>query len=175
LDSGGAPAQVEELTVDTAIQADDLARYAERFNNNRPNIRIQRVCNPSAIIAEKVLAERYHPKRDAIWGWRRLPATRPHDRLRNCPVRSLDPGFGVRVGTKMGANLAGVPTRLGGSFQISPTCLTRWNAAQSAVIRAGISGAAATMPDGRPGAHVWHRLDAEKQSMGSGRSGRRER
>jgi iron(III) transport system substrate-binding protein len=67
LDSGGATAHVEELTVATAIQADDLAKYAKRFNNDRPDIKIQRVCNPSAIIAEKLLAEKYHPQRGAIW------------------------------------------------------------------------------------------------------------
>ena len=97
LDSGGARTHVEELT-DTAIEADDLAKYAERFDNDRPDIQIQRVCNPSAIIGQKLLAEKHHPQRDAIWGWRRLPVTRPHDRLRNCPVRSLDPGSGGRVG-----------------------------------------------------------------------------
>ena len=44
LDSGGARTHVEELT-DTAIEADDLAKYAERFNDDRPDIQIQRACN----------------------------------------------------------------------------------------------------------------------------------
>jgi hypothetical protein len=130
LDSGDATAHVEELTMDTAIQADDLAKYAKRFNNDRPDIQIERVCNPSAIIAEKLLAEKYHPQGDAIWGWRRLPVTGPHDRLRNRPVRSLDPGSGGLVGTENGVQDCGA-MQPGGSFQISPTCLTRWNAKQS--------------------------------------------
>ena len=43
LDSGGAPTHVEELT-GTPIEANELAKYAERFNNDRPDIQIQLVC-----------------------------------------------------------------------------------------------------------------------------------
>ena len=36
-----APAVAEELTVYTAIEADDLTKYAERFNEDHPDIEIK--------------------------------------------------------------------------------------------------------------------------------------
>jgi iron(III) transport system substrate-binding protein len=66
--SGGSPAHAEELTVYTAIEADDLAKYAERFNKDHPDIDIQWVRDSTGIITAKLLAEKDNPQADAIWG-----------------------------------------------------------------------------------------------------------
>jgi iron(III) transport system substrate-binding protein len=65
---GGAPAAAEELTVYTAIEADDLTKYAERFNKDHPDIEIQWVRDSTGIITAKLLAEKNNPQADAIWG-----------------------------------------------------------------------------------------------------------
>ena len=55
--TGGALAQTE-LTVYTAIEADDLARYAEKFNEQYPDIEIKWVRDSTGIITAKLLAEK---------------------------------------------------------------------------------------------------------------------
>jgi CRP/FNR family transcriptional regulator, cyclic AMP receptor protein len=141
-----------------------LAKYAERFNNDRPDIQIQRVCNPSAIIAEKLLAEKYHPQGDAIWGWRRLPVTGPHDRLRNRPVRSLDPGSGGLVGTEMGCKIAEL-CNLAAHFR-SRRLASPAGTPHSRHQRSGVIGGSSDDARCTPSAHVWHRPDAEKATNG---------
>ena len=54
-------------TVYTAIEADDLAKYAERFNKDHPDIEIQWVRDSTGIITAKLLAEK-DPQADMIWG-----------------------------------------------------------------------------------------------------------
>jgi iron(III) transport system substrate-binding protein len=66
--SGGAPAQAEELTVYTAVEADDLTKYAERFNQDHPDIEIQWVRDSTGIITAKLLAEKDNPQADVVWG-----------------------------------------------------------------------------------------------------------
>jgi iron(III) transport system substrate-binding protein len=68
LSSVGAPAKAEELTVYTAIEADDLAKYAERFNKDHPDIDIQWVRDSTGIITAKLLAEKDNPQADVVWG-----------------------------------------------------------------------------------------------------------
>jgi iron(III) transport system substrate-binding protein len=68
LGAGGVPAQAEELTVYTAIEADDLAKYAERFNKDHPDIEIQWVRDSTGIITAKLLAEKDNPHADIVWG-----------------------------------------------------------------------------------------------------------
>jgi iron(III) transport system substrate-binding protein len=63
-----SPAQAEELTVYTAIEADDLKKYAERFNEAHPDIEIQWVRDSTGIITAKLLAEKDNPQADIIWG-----------------------------------------------------------------------------------------------------------
>ena len=71
LSVGSTPGHAEELTVYTAIEADDLAKYAERFNKDHPDIEIQWVRDSTGIITAKLLAEKDNPQADMIWGWPR--------------------------------------------------------------------------------------------------------
>ena len=57
-----------ELTVYTAIEAEDLKRYAETFNQDHPDIKINWVRDSTGIITAKLLAERNNPQADLIWG-----------------------------------------------------------------------------------------------------------
>jgi iron(III) transport system substrate-binding protein len=57
-----------ELTVYTAVEAEDLARYAETFNNSYPDIKINWVRDSTGVITAKLLAERDNPQADVIWG-----------------------------------------------------------------------------------------------------------
>ncbi|SLN14903.1 putative binding protein component of ABC iron transporter precursor [Roseovarius albus] len=57
-----------ELTVYTAVEAEDLARYAETFNKSYPDIKINWVRDSTGVITAKLLAERDNPQADVIWG-----------------------------------------------------------------------------------------------------------
>ncbi len=63
----GARAQVE-LTVYTAVEAEDLKKYAARFNEDHPDIKINWVRDSTGIITAKLLAEKDNPQADVIWG-----------------------------------------------------------------------------------------------------------
>ncbi len=64
--AGGAFA--EELTVYTAIEAEDLKRYAQSFNADHPGIKINWVRDSTGVITAKLLAEKDNPQADVIWG-----------------------------------------------------------------------------------------------------------
>jgi iron(III) transport system substrate-binding protein len=66
--SGSAPAIAEDLVVYTAIEADDLKKYAERFNAAHPDINIKWVRDSTGIVTAKLLAEKDNPQADVIWG-----------------------------------------------------------------------------------------------------------
>ena len=57
-----------ELTVYTAIEAEDLARYAETFNQDHPDIKIKWVRDSTGIVTAKLLAEKNNPQADVVWG-----------------------------------------------------------------------------------------------------------
>ena len=57
-----------ELTVYTAVEAEDLARYAEEFNKTNPDITVNWVRDSTGVITAKLLAERDNPQADVIWG-----------------------------------------------------------------------------------------------------------
>lgn len=57
-----------ELTVYTAIEADDLKRYAEEFNKHYPDIEIKWVRDSTGIVTAKLLAEKENPQADIVWG-----------------------------------------------------------------------------------------------------------
>lgn len=57
-----------ELTVYTAVEAEDLGRYAETFNKKYPDIKINWVRDSTGIITAKLLAERDNPQADVVWG-----------------------------------------------------------------------------------------------------------
>jgi iron(III) transport system substrate-binding protein len=56
------------LTVYTAVEADDLKKYAARFNEDHPNIQIKWVRDSTGVITAKLLAEKANPQGDVIWG-----------------------------------------------------------------------------------------------------------
>lgn len=65
----GLPAQAEtELTVYTAVEAEDLKRYAEMFNADHPDIKIKWVRDSTGIVTAKLLAEKDNPQADVVWG-----------------------------------------------------------------------------------------------------------
>jgi iron(III) transport system substrate-binding protein len=66
--AGAGPAAAEDLTVYTAIEADDLKKYAERFNKDHPDITIKWVRDSTGIVTAKLLAEKDNPQADVIWG-----------------------------------------------------------------------------------------------------------
>ncbi|MCE3247970.1 MAG: putative periplasmic 2-aminoethylphosphonate-binding transporter protein [Geminicoccaceae bacterium] len=66
--SGSAPATAEELTVYTAVEADDLQKYAERFNQDHPDIELKWVRDSTGIVTAKLLAEKNNPQADVVWG-----------------------------------------------------------------------------------------------------------
>ncbi|MDH3716256.1 MAG: putative 2-aminoethylphosphonate ABC transporter substrate-binding protein, partial [Gammaproteobacteria bacterium] len=50
------------LTVYTAIEADDLKRYAAEFNKHHPDIEIKWVRDSTGIVTAKLLAEKSNPQ-----------------------------------------------------------------------------------------------------------------
>jgi iron(III) transport system substrate-binding protein len=63
-----ASANAAELTVYTAVEAEDLARYAAEFNKDHPDITINWVRDSTGIVTAKLLAEKDNPQADVIWG-----------------------------------------------------------------------------------------------------------
>ncbi len=61
-------AKAEALTVYTAIEAEDLQKYAERFNAAHPDIEVKWVRDSTGIITAKLLAEKDNAQADVIWG-----------------------------------------------------------------------------------------------------------
>jgi len=57
-----------ELTVYTAVEAEDLKRYAETFNQDHPDIKINWVRDSTGIVTAKLLAEKNNPQADVVWG-----------------------------------------------------------------------------------------------------------
>lgn len=57
-----------ELTVYSAIEAEDLARYAAKFNEKHPDITINWVRDSTGIVTAKLLAEKNNPQADVVWG-----------------------------------------------------------------------------------------------------------
>ncbi len=64
----GAPANAETLTVYTAVEADDLKKYAANFNKSYPDIEIKWVRDSTGIITAKLLAEKNNPQADVFYG-----------------------------------------------------------------------------------------------------------
>jgi len=61
-------ANAAELTVYTAVEAEDLARYAAEFNKSHPDIKINWVRDSTGIVTAKLLAEKNNPQADVVWG-----------------------------------------------------------------------------------------------------------
>jgi len=58
----------QELTVYTAVEAEDLKRYAAEFNKDYPDIKINWVRDSTGIVTAKLLAEKDNPQADVVWG-----------------------------------------------------------------------------------------------------------
>jgi iron(III) transport system substrate-binding protein len=61
-------AMAAELTVYTAVEAEDLQRYADTFNKDHPDITINWVRDSTGIVTAKLLAEKNNPQADVVWG-----------------------------------------------------------------------------------------------------------
>lgn len=57
-----------ELTVYTAIEADQLESYAKAFNEAHPDIKVNWVRDSTGVITAKFLEERNNPQADVVWG-----------------------------------------------------------------------------------------------------------
>lgn len=66
--AGSSATAETELTVYTAVEAEDLKRYAERFNEDHPDIKINWVRDSTGIVTAKLLAEKNNPQADVVWG-----------------------------------------------------------------------------------------------------------
>lgn len=62
------PASAETLMVYTAVEAEDLKRYAAAFNEDHPDIKIRWVRDSTGIVTAKLLAEKNNPRADVVWG-----------------------------------------------------------------------------------------------------------
>ncbi len=61
-------AMAGELTVYTAIEAEDLKKYAEAFNADHPDVKINWVRDSTGVVTAKLLAEKNNPQADVVWG-----------------------------------------------------------------------------------------------------------
>lgn len=61
-------AMAGELTVYTAVEAEDLKKYADAFNADHPDIKINWVRDSTGVVTAKLLAEKNNPQADVIWG-----------------------------------------------------------------------------------------------------------
>ena len=66
--AGGKALAATELTVYTAVEAEDLKRYAKAFNADHGDIKIRWVRDSTGIVTAKLLAEKNNPKADVVWG-----------------------------------------------------------------------------------------------------------
>lgn len=57
-----------ELTVYTALEADQIERYTASFNAQHPDIKLNIVRDSTGIVTAKFLAEKDNPQADVIWG-----------------------------------------------------------------------------------------------------------
>lgn len=64
----GLATAATELKVYTAIEADDLKRYAAEFNKTYPDIKIKWIRDSTGIVTAKLLAEKANPQADVVWG-----------------------------------------------------------------------------------------------------------
>lgn len=57
-----------QLTVYTAVEAEDLKKYAATFNEDHPDIEINWVRDSTGIVTAKLIAEKDNPQADIVWG-----------------------------------------------------------------------------------------------------------
>jgi iron(III) transport system substrate-binding protein len=64
----GSANAATELTVYTAVEAEDLKKYAKAFQKQNPDIKIKWVRDSTGIVTAKLLAEKNNPVADVVWG-----------------------------------------------------------------------------------------------------------
>ena len=57
-----------EITVYTALEDDQIAKYLPLFSQKYPNIKVNIVRDSTGIVTAKLLAEKANPQADAVWG-----------------------------------------------------------------------------------------------------------
>jgi iron(III) transport system substrate-binding protein len=57
-----------DLTVYTAIEAEDLGRYGKAFKAIHPDIKLKWVRDSTGVVTAKLLAEKDNPQADVVWG-----------------------------------------------------------------------------------------------------------
>lgn len=57
-----------EITVYTALEDDQIAKYLPVFNQQYPNIKVNIVRDSTGIVTAKLLAEKANPQADVVWG-----------------------------------------------------------------------------------------------------------
>ncbi len=57
-----------EITIYTALEDDQIAKYLPLFSQKYPNIKVNIVRDSTGIVTAKLLAEKANPKADVIWG-----------------------------------------------------------------------------------------------------------
>ncbi|MGJ3259455.1 MAG: putative 2-aminoethylphosphonate ABC transporter substrate-binding protein [Rhodospirillales bacterium] len=62
------PAKAVELTVYTAVEADELAGFKKAFETDNPGITISWIRDSTGIVTSKLMAEKDNPKADVVWG-----------------------------------------------------------------------------------------------------------
>jgi len=61
-------AHAVELTVYTAVEADELAGFKKAFESDTPGVTISWVRDSTGIVTSKLMAEKNNPKADVVWG-----------------------------------------------------------------------------------------------------------
>ena len=115
-----------DLTVYTAVEAEDLARYAETFNEDHPDINIKWVRDSTGIVTAKLLAEKNNPQADVVWGLAAtslllLKSEGMLEPYKPKGVEMLDPKF---------VDKGGVPTWVGMDAWVASICYNTVEAAK---------------------------------------------
>ena len=122
----GNTAVAVDLTVYTAVEAEDLARYAETFNQDHPDINIKWVRDSTGIVTAKLLAEKNNPQADVIWG---LAATSLLLRKSEGMLEPYKPK-GVEKLDKKFVDSGAVPTWVGMDAWVASVCYNTVEAAK---------------------------------------------
>jgi iron(III) transport system substrate-binding protein len=61
-------ASAAELTVYTAVEADELAGFKKAFESDNPGITINWIRDSTGIVTSKLMAEKNNPRADVVWG-----------------------------------------------------------------------------------------------------------
>ncbi|MDP4797094.1 MAG: hypothetical protein NWR87_09305, partial [Rhodospirillales bacterium] len=61
-------AKAEELSVYTAVEADELAGFKKAFESATPGVTINWIRDSTGIVTSKLMAEKNNPQADVVWG-----------------------------------------------------------------------------------------------------------